>query len=174
MASLWVDLRSTNPLNPSRAFPLIKKMANAVESSTWRCPCLETRPRNLSGNSTAKPVWKLDRENRAAVISPNDRRPSRKGDMRRPPQPVSENEVEAPPFAPRGCRGHGDAVDHPSTSQGRKLHSIVRFEASPSRKGLLGDKKSRNPLPAIAWRQTDSLHHASRVRTLLAKKIVMM
>ena len=62
MASLWVDLRSTNPLSPSRAFPLIKKMANAVESSTWRCPCLETRPRNLSGNSIAKPVWKLDRE----------------------------------------------------------------------------------------------------------------
>ena len=128
---------------------------------------------SLSRNSTAKPVWKLDRENRAAVISPNDRRPSRKGDMRRPPQPVSENELEAPPFAPRGCRGHGDAVDHPSTSQGRKLHRIVRFETSPSRKGLLGDTKSRNPLPAIAWRQTDSLHHASRVRTLLAKMIVM-
>ena len=54
MASLWVDLRSTNPLSPSRAFPWIKKMANAVESSTWRCPCLETRPRNLSGNSIAK------------------------------------------------------------------------------------------------------------------------
>jgi len=56
MASLWVDLRSTNPLSPSRAFPLIKKMANAVESSTWRCPCLETRSRNLSRNSIAKPV----------------------------------------------------------------------------------------------------------------------